>query len=345
MRSPWIKLSIFGAFTLCVTALLGGVIGNYRPFADRYELEAAFTDATGLLKGDLVTLAGVTVGKVKETRVERGLAVVRMSVDDQVRLPRSGRVVIRYRNLIGQRVVLLEPGKGRAPFYGSGDRVPVSRTEGPLDLGQVFNNLRPLLTTIDAEDVNTLSGALVKSFSNHKTDIDAILADTARVTEELAARDEKIASLIANVDSVSTDLATKRAELKTLLTNLSKITGTLESNSGQLDQTLTGLDAAMAQLGKLIKDNRGSLDADIKDLAALLAILAKHQSDLDQITRGLDDTVRATARGTTNGEWMNLYVFSLCNSTDPACRDTTPSLSNSSKNIASVIGYALGEEP
>lgn len=345
MKSPWVRLSIFGAFTLFITVLLGAVIGNYRPFAERYELEAAFGDATGLLKGDPVTLAGVTVGKVKETRVERGLALVRLSVDEQVRLPRSGRVVIRYRNLIGQRVVLLEPGEGRAPFYGPDDRVPVSRTEGPLDLGQVFNNLRPLLTTIDAEDVNTLSSALVESFSTHKTDIDAILADTARVTEELAARDEKVASLIANVDSVSTDLAGKRSALRTLLANLSKITGTLEANSGPLDQTLTGLDAAMGQLGKLIRDNRGSLDADIKDLAALLAIVANHESDLIQITRGLDDTLRATARGTTNGEWMNLYVFSLCSSTDPACRDTTPTLSNSSKNISAVIGYAIGDYP
>lgn len=345
MKSPWIKLSIFGAFTLCITVLLGAIIGNYRPFSDRYELEAAFTDATGLLKGDLVTLAGVSVGKVKETRVERGLALVRMSVDDEVRLPLSGRVVIRYRNLIGQRVVLLDPGEGKAPFFGPGDRVPVSRTEGPLDLGQVFNNLRPLLTTIEADDVNTLSNALVESFSAHKGDIDAILSDTARITEELAARDKKVASLIANVDSVSTDLAGKRADLQMLLANLSKITGTLEANSGQLDKTLTGLDAAMGQLGRLIKDNRSSLDADIKDLAALLAIVAKHQSDLDQITRGLDDTLRATARGTTNGEWMNLYVFSLCSSTDPACRDTSPSMSNSTKNIGAVMGYAIGDAP
>lgn len=344
MKSPWIKLSIFGAFTLCITVLLGAVIGNYRPFADRYELEAAFTDATGLLKGDLITLAGVTVGKVKQTRVERGLAMVKMSVDDQVRLPRSGRVVIRYRNLIGQRVVLLEPGKGTAPYFDPGDRIPASRTEGPLDLGKVFNNLRPLLTTIDAEDINTLSGALVHSFSAHKGDIEAILSDTARVTEELAARDEKVASLIANMDSVSTDLAGKRSDLKTLLSNLSKITGTLETNSGQLDQTLTGLNTAMSHLGKLIKDNRSSLDSDIKDLAALLAIVAKHQADLDQITRALDDVLAATARGTTNGEWMNLYVFSLCSSTDSACRDTTPSL-RTSKSIGDLIGYAIGDNP
>ncbi|MEO7295506.1 MAG: MlaD family protein, partial [Candidatus Limnocylindria bacterium] len=80
LRPFLIKLALFVVFTTTVTAMLAAVIGNIQPFTDFYEMKAEFTDATGLLRNDLVKVAGVNVGKVTGAEVADGKALVFMQV-------------------------------------------------------------------------------------------------------------------------------------------------------------------------------------------------------------------------------------------------------------------------
>lgn len=311
-RGVALKLLAFTLFTGTVTIILASTIGNFALFKDRYPIAAVFDDVTGLLNNDPVTLAGVTIGKVTGQRVEKGLAVVDLSVDKSVRLPRATRVEIRYRNLLGLRVVNLEPGDGAAPYLRPNDRIPVEQTQGPLDLDTVFNSLRPLLTGINASDINTISKALVVSFAEHKDDIDAVLSDTATFLGALAGKDVQLGSLVDNVGAVATAVADEREQLQRLLSAFASVSETLAGNSSQLDRTLVNLNIATGELGRLIKDNRGSLERDIDDLATVLELVMRHQGDLKQITMNLDDILRATLKVMSFGEWANLYVPAFC---------------------------------
>lgn len=319
-RGVAIKLGLFAAFTGFVTILLASVIGNFSPFRSRYPVAAVFDDVTGLLKGDPVTLAGVTIGKVNGAHVEKGLAVVDMSIDSAVKLPKTTTVEVRYRNLIGLRVVNLDPQDGAPPYLKEGERIPVDQTQGPLDLDDVFNNLKPLLTGFNASDLNTLSKALVVSFADHKDDIDAVLADTARFFNTLAGTGDDLGSLIEGVSSVATAAADERAELERLLSALATVGTTLAGNSGELGRILTNLDVVTGDLGRLIRDNRKGLEQDLDDLAEVLGIVVEHQGDLTQILNHLDDQLRATLRAMSYGEWGNLYVYALCvDQLSPVC--------------------------
>jgi phospholipid/cholesterol/gamma-HCH transport system substrate-binding protein len=324
-RSVAVKLGVFAAFTGAVTIMLASIIGNFSPFRARYPVAAVFDDVTGLLSGDPVTLAGVTVGKVNGAHVEKGLAVVDMSIDKAIRLPRSTTVEVRYRNLIGLRVVNLDPGDGRPPYFEEGDRIPLEQTQGPLDLDKVFNNLKPLLTGFNASDLNTISKALVVSFANHKDDIDAVLADTATFFSTLAGKDAELGSLIENVATVASAAAGERQQLERLLGALATVGETLAGNAGPLDRILTNLDTVTGDLGRLIKNNRASLEQDIDDLAEVLQLVVDHQVDLKQVLNHLDDQLRATLRAMSYGEWGNLYVYALCvNELAPGCENATP---------------------
>ena len=322
-RSVAIKLTIFTLFTGTVTILLASTIGNFTFFRSRYHVRAVFTDVTGLLNNDAVTLSGVTVGAVKGTRVEKGLAVVDLAVDRSLRIPRSTHIEIRYRNLIGLRVVDLQPGDGGAPYLKDGDTVPVTQTQGPLDLDKVFNNLRPLLTGLSGADLNTLSKALVLSLAQHKDDIDAVLADTATFLGQIAGRSGDLGSLIDNVSTVTTDVASERDRLERLLSSFASIATTLAGDSGALDRVLTNLNTTASELGRLIHDNRASLGLDIDNLVTVLQLVVKHQADLAQIANHLDDQLRATLKAMSYGEWANLYVPAFCVTVTPGC-DNAP---------------------
>lgn len=311
-RGVALKLGLFAAFTGFVTIVLASIIGNFSPFRARYPIAAVFDDVTGLLSGDPVTLAGVTIGKVNGAHVERGYAVVDMSIDKAVKLPKTTRVEVRYRNLIGLRVVNLDPQDGQPPYLKEHDRIPLAQTQGPLDLDNVFNNLKPLLTGINASDLNTLSKALVVSFANHKDDIDAVLSDTATFFGTLAGKGDQLGSLIDNVATVATAAADERAQLERLLSALATVTGTLAGNDDELGRILTNLDVVTGDLGRLIKNNRSGLEQDLDDVAEVLGIVLDHQADLVQILNHLDDQLRGTLRAMSYGEWGNLYVYALC---------------------------------
>jgi len=345
-RGVAIKLFIFAAFTGAVTIILASVIGNYALLKSRYPVEAVFNDVTGLLQSDPVTLAGVTIGKVTGQRVEKGLAVVTMSIDKDVRLPTTSRVEIRYRNLIGLRVVNIDPGSGSRPYLKDNARIPLTQTQGPLDLDAVLNSLRPLLTGLSAKDINTISEAIVVSFARHKDDIDAVLADTATFLNTLGGRGVELGRLIDNLATVSTSVAGERQQLAKLLSSFATVAETLAGNSGALDRTLTNLNTATGELGRLVQDNRASLGRDIDDLATVLQLVLRHQADLAQIANHLDDQLAASLRAMSYGEWANLFVPALCVlEVNAGCDNATSASAAGPRGIGALFSGAAEGRP
>ena len=106
MRSTGLKLGAFTVFTIIVTFWLASVIGKLSPFDSSYEITARFTDATGVLNGDTVKIAGVEIGKVVDFEVSEGEAVVRMEIQGHLDLPTNSNAEIKFLNLLGQRVMI-----------------------------------------------------------------------------------------------------------------------------------------------------------------------------------------------------------------------------------------------
>ena len=327
-RGVLIKLGLFTIATVTVTIVLASAIGNFALLRARYSITAAFNDATGLLPGDPVTLAGVKIGKVSSTRVDHGVAIVRLSIDRAVKVPRATHIEIRYRNLLGLRVVNLDPGAGTAPFFSPGDLVPATQTEGPLDLDTIFNNLKPLLTGVNGSDINTLTEALVAAIGPHRADIDAILADSSKLLGTLSTKDQEIGALLDNLSTVTSSVTDQRAQLEQLLANLATLSDTLAGDSGSLDRTLGNLNTVTGDLGRIVKNNRSSLDRDLGNVATLLELVRKHQKDLVQILGHLDDVQRATLKAMSYGEWVNLYLPAFCLAGTTGCNATSSATSS-----------------
>lgn len=62
-RAPGLKLVVFMIITALTTALLATVVGNMR-FGPTRTFVGLFADASGIVSGEDVKLAGVPVGKV-----------------------------------------------------------------------------------------------------------------------------------------------------------------------------------------------------------------------------------------------------------------------------------------
>ena len=82
------KLVIFMVVTTLATGVLVVTIGNLS-FSANTTYKAVFSDATGVVKGDDIRVAGVKVGTVKDVQIaDRTRALVTFTVDDSTRSPR-----------------------------------------------------------------------------------------------------------------------------------------------------------------------------------------------------------------------------------------------------------------
>ena len=195
-----VKLSIFVLVTTLLTSMLVVTIGNLS-FGGTKEYRAEFVDATGVVEGDDVRIAGVKVGSVTEVEiVDRTRALVSFKVEESTPLSGATEAAIRYRNLVGQRYLSLTETIGDTGALDEGATIPVDRTSPALDLTVLFNGFKPLFQALSPEDLNKLSFEVIRVFQGEGGTLEGLLQSTASVTQTLADRDKVISDLIDNLN-------------------------------------------------------------------------------------------------------------------------------------------------
>jgi phospholipid/cholesterol/gamma-HCH transport system substrate-binding protein len=308
--SDAVKLLIFIAVTTVATSLLVFLIGNVS-FSDTKEYKAVFSDATGVVKGDDVRIAGVKVGTVKEIEIHaRDKALVTMSVDSDSQVTASTNAAIRYRNLVGQRYIALTRGVGSPSVLREGSTIPMARTQAALDLTVLFNGFKPLFEALSPEDVNKLSYEIVTVFQGEGGTLESLLAHTASVTSTLASRDQVIGDLIDNLNQVMVTIGNRDDELSDLLVNLRKFVSGLSEDREAILGSLDSISNLAVQTSDLVTGTRKPLAKDIKELRSLTGTLDRNKAELDRAIKVLPIKLNKVGRTAIYGSWFNFY---LCN--------------------------------
>ena len=111
---------------------------------DGYALTAHFNQVDGLQTGSLVTLGGVKVGKVTNITLNTQTyqAVVELSVDTSLQLPKDTAAVVASAGLLDGKFLSLQPG-GDEEMLTAGDQIEFTQSTPSLEqlLGQVIFSL------------------------------------------------------------------------------------------------------------------------------------------------------------------------------------------------------------
>lgn len=310
LRWVSIKLAIFTLVTIAVTTWLASVIGNFQMFSQPYEVTAEFSDATGVLGGDVVKAAGVTVGRVSEIEIDRGIAVVSMSIDEGVELPEHLGAQVRFRNLVGQRMITLteEPD---APSYVEG-RIPLAYTRSAFDLSALFNGLRPLIRSTDPHDINVVSAAITEALAGRDDEVESILTNLSDVADVVASRDTELQTLLDGVNTVASDLAGRDRQLRGTLSDLNTFLGDVAATKGDLDRALVTLEQAAESFRRVVNASGSDIKAEVKDLATIFDAVDDKRAALRSILRSLPDLLIAVERTNAYGEWGNIHLVHVC---------------------------------
>jgi phospholipid/cholesterol/gamma-HCH transport system substrate-binding protein len=256
------------------------VVTGWRPGqSDTYALTVYFSNASGLLVGSPVQVAGVKIGQVEDIGLEQGQAKVSASIYKRFAIYADATATIKSLGILGDKYIEVRPGTPSQAELRDGDTIVLVLPGSDLD--SLIENLSDIL-----HDVKSVTGALKETLGGEagKERLDTILNQIARATSDI---------------SRITD-ATNR-QIDTILDNLTRFTGNLDritaENREALKQTIANFAAFSDDLKQLTAHNRESLERIIASLDTFSQALAQ---DGPSITSDLKEVLAQNKQSLNN---------------------------------------------
>src|SRR3954453_7308105 len=244
-----------------------------------YSVHARFQNASQLVKGNLVQVAGVPVGKIQSIDMTpAGQADVRMKITDgqgdgRIKFPVGGyrpllrgtRAIIRQASLSGvaNRYVDLQlPAADHQATIPDGGVIDQSETTTAGDLDQLFD-------TFDPKTRKALSG-LIRGYGaayQGKGEqanagwayLNPALAASSRLFDELDSDTPALKRFLPASSRLMGDVAERRADLAGLVDHLATTTGALGRQKAALSDSIAQLPAFMRRADTTFVNLRATL--------------------------------------------------------------------------------------
>src|SRR5436309_11024490 len=199
-----------GGFVFVGLAMLGALVVQFGRLGEGlktyYPLTVRFTDASGLLKGSDVLLAGAKIGKVsggpRMVPGSQGVDVP-LKIYEHIKIPEGSKFIVGSSGLLGDRfvTVVMPPGQPKA-FLAPNTHISGARETGIDDLtregGALVSDLRGTVqkvdTTVERLNQDTLS-------KQNMENLKASMEHLNQATSALAESSKKLDGVMDQADS------------------------------------------------------------------------------------------------------------------------------------------------
>ena len=258
-----------GIFVFVGLAMLGALLVQFGRLGEGvktyYLLTVRFNDASGLLKGSDVLLAGARIGKVAggPRLVREGGGVdVPLNIYDYVKVPEGTKFTVGSSGLLGDRFVVVTPPPGEPKAYLPPNAyINGTRETGIDDLtregGGLVNDLR---TTVQKLNQDTLSA---QNMENLKSSMEHL----NQATGALAESSKKLDGVVEQADSAMASAKKAADDLQNAIADTRKVVRSATQGKG-LVATLLNDQALANDLHALISNLRAHGVLFYRDSAA-----------------------------------------------------------------------------
>jgi phospholipid/cholesterol/gamma-HCH transport system substrate-binding protein len=251
--------AVLGAAVVVAVTLLGG--------GEPYRIDVRFVNASQLVPGNLVQVAGQKAGTVETIRLDRdGLALVTLELDDEYAPLRRGTLVtVRQTSLSGiaNRYLDLRLAPAGADPIASGGTIEARNTASAVDLDQLFN-------TFDRRTRRALSGVIRGSGRQYAGSGEAFgaglmylnpaLSASSRLFRELDRDTPLLERFVVASSELMTDLGERRDELAGLVDHLATTTEAIGAERAGLAQAIETLPRFLRRSNSTFVNLRATLD-------------------------------------------------------------------------------------
>jgi phospholipid/cholesterol/gamma-HCH transport system substrate-binding protein len=235
---------------------------------DAFSLKARFKSVEGLPQGAQVQIAGIKVGTVRDITFdsESGKAIVTMGLKDAYlnTIPSDSRIQLRTKGLLGDKYVVIEPGKPNVRKLKPGDEFAL--VNEPVDTEKAFENL-----SVVSQDLQSLTREARKQIIDDKGSekvrniIDNTDVATKALREILGRNKDKINNTVDNTSSLTkslNDLVNQnRDKLTRTMDSMERFSTKMDKSSDKFNKASSDLEA----LARDIREGRGTLGKLVTD--------------------------------------------------------------------------------
>jgi phospholipid/cholesterol/gamma-HCH transport system substrate-binding protein len=244
--------------------------------AKQYSLRVFYPNVNGLTTGDVVTVAGLAIGRVESMSLTGRRIGVDLSIQTNVRLPRDSRATLKSETIMGGKFIAISPGADTL-MLANGDSLS---GDYEADLSELTATLSPISTNVLGilENVNSTFDeptrlhlqAIVADLAHSSARLDGVIssggdhADQALADFALFSRD--LARFARTLDTLGMN---QRGNIDTGITsfrrtssNLERVSRKLETIAGDLGDVLARVRNGEGTLGKLVHEERLYNDLD-----------------------------------------------------------------------------------
>lgn len=295
------RSSVIGrvAATAAVAVALVGVVVILLSGGPTYQVKAVFANASQIVSGDLVEVAGNQIGTVSNIALTPdGNAQLTLNITNPAYSPlRQGtQATVRELSLSGiaSRYVNLSLGSPNAPKIADNGVIGANDTTSEVDLDQIFDTLNgPTLKGL--QDVFQGSAEQYKGYGQLAARafpyLNPAIASSSMLFREINRNPGSFTHFIVKTGNLVTTVAQRSADLSGLIRHLSTTTQALAAQRVPLAQSLQRLPGFMRLANTTFVNLRGALDQLTPLVNAAKPVAPKLQKLLVQLRPLANDSV------------------------------------------------------
>ena len=218
-----------------------------------FTLNAAFSTAQAVTpgQGQSVRVSGVQIGDIGAVKLENGLAVVRMDINQPYKhlIHTDATALLRPRTGLKDMFIEVNPGSTGAPIAKPGFTIPVSNTQPDINVDEILSSLdgdtRAYLSLL----VNGAGQGLKRPGGTELAQVldrfEPTHRDLARVSRALAVRGSNLRRLINSLQRLNTALAAKQNQIVSLVDTSSTVFRAFASEDQNVSRAVADLPATL----------------------------------------------------------------------------------------------------
>lgn len=241
--------------------------------------------ASGLIKNSAVKSAGISVGSIKDIRLQDGLARIDIGVRSEVQLTTSAAVMVKANGILGDKYVEVYPGSQTDPPLESGAQILTVKDGGSLDglISEVTDVTKSLKTVAAAlQEAVMEDGTRKHVLGRIVKNIEVLTQDLSEMTSANKGKVNDIIDQVRDVTSTLDELINDDSDSgfkKTWKNSMVRIDHTLKN----LDEVTTKVAKGEGTIGKLINDEStvDELNKTIEGINSMLGSADRLQLGVD----------------------------------------------------------------
>jgi phospholipid/cholesterol/gamma-HCH transport system substrate-binding protein len=280
-----IGLAVFGAAVILIVGII--YLRGIDLRSKEYALRVFYRNVNGLKEGDVVTVAGLSIGRVESMALTDRRIAVNLSLQTKVQLPRDSRALLKSETIMGGKFIEITPGADSLLLLNGDTLTGLYEA----DLSELTATLSPISSNVLGilENVNTTFDEPTRIRIQHI--VQDLAHSSARLEEVVRAGAKNADQAFVDFSAFSKDLArfartldtladTQRGNLDTGMTafrrvavNMDRVSAKLEYTAESLNEILGRINRGEGSFGKFVREEK--LYNDVDSLAVSLGELVR----------------------------------------------------------------------